>query len=771
MSQTKIEITADAQKAEAEYEKLTQAQAKQENAAKQTAATNQQSARQTAAANEAAANKSAASYNRIIAELRKQGPEGQRQAKAVEQYLRETGTAGRRSIGEIVGELETMNPAAAAAAAAVKDNVSAAAETSATKLATLAKELDKLGPEARKQAAAIRGYLHQTGQDGRRSIHEVLNEIGKIDDEAAKVATAATQDFEKVGDAGESAFGAGMRSKLLAMGAAYISLNSAASVYKSTVEAARNAARESVETLTNTTSGNQKLVQISGGDPVEFDRLTNKADELATKYGILREEARQLVFDSKSQGFEPLADFIAQNAGNRVISSEAQTTVAGRVPALFSAEGIGGEEAINAVLTGAAQSILDFEGIARILPTVAASASPTGAGFDESVATLSVLASEFKSGEVASDRIAALAGKFDLDTTAEGRAPLADRGIIEAVRELRDTLTPAQRADFLGESKELNEAYNAIAKNLETIEGRRDEIAASRAATGTDQAATAKALAIMQGRPETVAIREKIAADNREEIAAEKALAVAEAKRQAERAGQRSDDMTRGDNQVAVEARSAFREWSDYVSEGVDAAFEAAEPQFQAIAADATDALSDKQFADPDSQRRLRAIIWGSTQFSARQANAKPGERPQLSSTEAEIFLETLTGNPVNAGDLNAKSISDVTETIRGLGTVSGGRAPFLNSLPISNLLGYNVPRQRALVDAVDNPQLNALIESLRQNNALQRESIELQRETASASRDTANAARDTAENTVPKPPDASAEINAASGRSIPAPI
>ncbi|QDV86063.1 hypothetical protein [Planctomycetes bacterium TBK1r] len=812
MAQTKIEITADAQKAAAEYDKLTRKQNQQEDAAKQTAATSQQTARQTAAAQEAAANKGAASYNRIIRELKKQGPEGRAQAKAVEQYLRETGTAGRRSIGEIIGELEKIDPAAAASASAIQDNVAAAANTSANKLARLATELEKLGPEGRKQASAVRGYLQRTGQDGSRSIKEILGEIGKIDDEAGKVARKAGDDFTKAGKAGQSAFGSGIRSQLTQMATAYISINAAASVYRRTVEAARDAQRESVETLLNTASGNQKLLQVAT-DAEDFEKLTGKADELAAKYGILREHARELVFSARSEGFEELTDFIAANAGNRVIDVQAQSTVAGQVPALFQDEGIGGQEAINAVLVGAAKSRLNFEEIARALPAVAASAAPTEASFDESVATLSVLAGKFKSGETAGDRIAALAAKLNLDTVdTDGRKALADRGLIEAVQALKNDLSAEQRAAFLGESKELNEAYNAIAENLGEIQTRTSEINAARAATGTDRSATAVKRAIAEARPDIVAARDKIAADNQAEIEAERALGTTEAKRQAERQRQKAREYARGDNAVTVEGRAAARTATDTAADALDGLIEStALSDFQALAADAADARRDKRnFGDIESQRSLEALTFGATALGRRRSQARPGEQVRLSRDETQTYLSTLSGETIDQSRIDDNVIRQVTNQVTSAASETGGRSAILNN-PIVQSLSHkllgavpfnNVERQTALKQipsleeafafgvpsvapqaisaAASSPASanNELTAAIREQNQLQREAIALQRETADASKSTADATRTTADgvlrtadNTERQPADASAGINAASRRRIPDPI
>ncbi|MEO1529945.1 MAG: hypothetical protein AAFX06_31405 [Planctomycetota bacterium] len=838
MPGTRIEITAENQEALAAYDQLIDAQDQQERAAQASASTSQQTARQTAAANEAAAQKGAASYNRIIRELRKQGPVGRAQAQAIEQHLRETGQAGRRSVEQITAELSEMDEHAAAAAsaagAAIEKEMTEAANASGPRLKKLTAELSKLGPEGRKQAAEIRRHLQRTGIDGTRSIGSIVDEIETIDNAAARVARNAGNSFDQAGEKGQQAFGANIRGELASMAATWLSVNAVVGTYTRLLERARDAARESVETLLDTTDGNQKLLQVAE-DADDFEKLTDKADELASKYGIAREQARNLVFSARSEDFEDDLDFIARNAGNRVIDTQAQATVAGRAPALFQNEDLSGRETINATLVAAKQSNLDFEQIARVLPSVAASAAQTEATFDESVGALSVLAGQFKSGEQGADRIAALAARLNLDTGEDaeteqeflarlkkrdgakrrdgesvsqfesrlledaesagierrsGRESLADQGLVRAVRRLRDDFTEEQRRDFLGESKEVNEAFANFANRLEEIEARTDLVRQAREATGTDQSATAQRNAIAEQSLQISAVRNKIAAENAAEIEGERQLAIREAERQAKEARTIAEQRARGDSEVVIQGRAAVRSGVRKGEDTLDGFVELlGVNRLDSLASDAFDAQSDSAFADPQTQQRLEAITFGANALRRRQNEAGPGERARFTPSDVQTIYASL-GETITPDQVTPSVQRELTNEFIELANDNGGRSGIYNQSLIAEFGGFNRARQQRFIDGLELPAVPTPIESgrtetrpdsqpspLAETNALLRESIALQNEQLQASRDTANASQDTAaatnrtaENTLPRDSDPDAIIAAANEQRIPSP-
>ena len=143
MSVTTVEITSETRQLEAGFDKIERLQKEQEAGYEKMAVAGKDSARQIAAEHEASSTRGAKAYELIIAELRRQGPEGREQAKAIEGYLKETGTAGRRSIADIVAELGTFDEAAAAVSASASEKMIAELNK-AEEAATFQKTLDAL---------------------------------------------------------------------------------------------------------------------------------------------------------------------------------------------------------------------------------------------------------------------------------------------------------------------------------------------------------------------------------------------------------------------------------------------------------------------------------------------------------------------------------------------------------------------------------------------------------------------------------------------------
>ncbi|TWU66447.1 phage tail tape measure protein [Crateriforma conspicua] len=460
MSQTTVEITGEARSLEATFDRLEKKQATQDEGYRSNAQVAQDSARQIEAANEAAANKGAATYNRILRELRKQGPEGREQAKAIERYLQQAGIAGRRSMESIHDELSEIDPAAAEAARSVQ-SIGDAADDTADAVENVGDQTDKAsGPLTVSKISAVAGQWLAT--------------VSVID----KVADA----LQRVQDANEDAF----------------------------------------DSLQGVQAGDRRLVQVADEED-SFQELRSTADRLAVDYGIDRNQARNLVFDAKSNGFLDSVDFIAQN--QQVVDVAAMSQTASKVPNLFTGEDVGTAEALNMVLSGAAASNLDFEQLSGVLPNVAASGNLAGAGAVESIASLSVLAGRFKSGETASDRIKAFASKVNV---TEGLDGMGIVGAVEAIQAMSDE----DRKDFLKENAELNEAYGVLSEELDTIRGRMETIQSARDATGTAGSIFSQKRAERESDEGSQAVLEAERQRNRKEVARE-GRAAGEGNRQA----------------------------------------------------------------------------------------------------------------------------------------------------------------------------------------------------------------------------------------------
>lgn len=158
------------------------------------------------------------------------------------------------------------------------------------------------------------------------------------------------------------------------------------------------------------------LLQISDS-PEQFQQMRQQSQQLSSQFGVDITTVERVMFSAVSEGFRDAVPEII--AANQVIAPEAAAGVAGQVPALFKNQ-IGALEAVNLTLKAARDSRLNFEDIARSLPGAAEGGAVAGASPEETLAVLSVLASRFKSGDTAADRIKAFSTKVGID---QGTSP------------------------------------------------------------------------------------------------------------------------------------------------------------------------------------------------------------------------------------------------------------------------------------------------------------------------------------------------------------
>lgn len=236
-------------------------------------------------------------------------------------------------------------------------------------------------------------------------------------------------------------------------------------------EQVRKEQQAGLEALQKTQGTDRRLLQISGSAE-EFSQLRGQADALSAQFGVDRNVVRDVIFSAVSENFRDAVPAII--AANQVVDPTAAAGVAGQVPALFKGA-IGALESVNLTLKAAESSRLDFSQIAKSLPQAAEGGSVAKATAEETLAVLSVLASEFKSGETAADRIKAFATKAGIG------ADTAGIGIINVVEKLQ-AMDEAGRSKFLGESSELNVAYVKMSENLGLIKQRVREFSEERQA-------------------------------------------------------------------------------------------------------------------------------------------------------------------------------------------------------------------------------------------------------------------------------------------------
>lgn len=159
----------------------------------------------------------------------------------------------------------------------------------------------------------------------------------------------------------------------------------------------------------------RRLRQVT--TPEEFLRVRAQTEQMSVTSGVPLPDVQRVMFSAISEGFrDAVPDIIA---ANQIISPESAAGVAGQVPALFKGQ-INAMEAVTMTLKAAEQSRLDFEQIARAIPGAAEGGAIAGASPEETMAFVSVLASRFKSGDTASDRIKTLATKIGTDQGSPG---------------------------------------------------------------------------------------------------------------------------------------------------------------------------------------------------------------------------------------------------------------------------------------------------------------------------------------------------------------
>jgi chromosome segregation ATPase len=182
--------------------------------------------------------------------------------------------------------------------------------------------------------------------------------------------------------------------------------------------------QKGLDALKATQDTSRALLQISD-TPEDFASMRAEAQQLATQEGVDIATVERVMFSAVSEGFrDAVPDIIA---ANQIIAPEAAAGVAGQVPALFQGT-IGALEAVDLTLKAARDSRLNFEDIARSLPGAAEGGAVAKASPEETLAVLSVLASRFKSGETAADRIKAFSAKAGIDA---GDAGLTDEQLAE----------------------------------------------------------------------------------------------------------------------------------------------------------------------------------------------------------------------------------------------------------------------------------------------------------------------------------------------------
>jgi len=394
--------------------------------------------------------------------------------------------------------------------------------------------------------------LEQQHQRGEISAAEYRQEVSRHKQELDN----ATQSGEK--QAGM--FGT-LGGKLLALGSGYMSFQAILGQVKAALDYVNRETERALESADAMTDPNRRLAQVATSAE-DYSMMVRRADELAAAYGEDRDAVRRVSFSARSEGFEAALPEIIKYGD--IVSAESAASVAGQVPTLFGGQ-INTMEAINATLAAAEASRLDFEQVAKNLPKVAEGGAIAGASPAETMAVLSVMSSNFASGETTADRIKSLLVKMGIDK----EFGLSGKGGIGGVEALQ-ALSEEDRRKFLGDSQELNVAYNLIAERLpEVIERTKmieSQIEAVRSGTGgilATKYANRFSEQTAEGRRD-LALEERRQAIIAEEIANENQLTEKGAQREAaiarEKARQKDENISPiaqfGGSQAAAVART-----------------------------------------------------------------------------------------------------------------------------------------------------------------------------------------------------------------------
>jgi hypothetical protein len=389
-----------------------------------------------------------------------------RQAKVLHAAHTE-GKIDAEQLKKALGQLETQFENQASAnrqAAREASEVWQTQQREAREGIAIVQRLERSSESLESKYAKLKQSVKAAWADGRISSMQYAESLRSLDAEYDKIVA----DQNKVVASNNDAFGENATAKIAQMATGWVSVQSAV---RFATEAVRQYNEERDKGKSETESlkdARRRLFQVSDDD---FGQLEQRADNAAQMFGVDRALARNVLFAARSEGFED--DYEKIIAMTPVIDPQASGTVAGQVRKLFTSENLDAGEAVAGVLRGAKSSRLDFEGLTRALPQVGEGGRAQGAGFDESIAAVSVLASVFKTGETTGDRLKAFLSKLSLNEETKGL------GLIGGYDALQN-MSQEDRKKFLGESQELNAVYSALNEFAPAIREQTKEIADAR---------------------------------------------------------------------------------------------------------------------------------------------------------------------------------------------------------------------------------------------------------------------------------------------------
>lgn len=339
--------------------------------------------------------------------------------------------------------------------------------------------------------------------------------LEKSKQEAAKASTEAKKAGDQFTDMGKRSSSALQTESISKFVTSFASVTAAIATATDMWNTYKQKQAEALSSLMGTAASDRKLTQVA--EAGQLPTLLAQADAMAVTRGMDRNAARDLIFSAISDGFYKDVGSVA--AASSVVDPNEASIVAGQTRGLFKRDNLSANEAMSMTLTGAKISRLDFGPLAKALPQAAEGASQIESTASETIATLAILAGAFKSGDTAADRIKGFASKAALDERTRGRGLLAAFDTVAA-------MTESDRADFLGESQELNAAFNVIKTNRAVIEQTRSDIEADRKATAAGGGLLAQRIQETEMTPQFQARLKVQSAQIRNQIANEQSLAI-----------------------------------------------------------------------------------------------------------------------------------------------------------------------------------------------------------------------------------------------------
>jgi len=319
----------------------------------------------------------------------------------------------------------------------------------------------------------------------------------------------------------------------------------------------------------------RKLNQV-GSSKAESEELVRVANEGASKYGMSRDKAANVLFNLRSVSSQKEAIASAQTIYKNVnvVDPESASQAALLSNTLFKGLGVSGPQAMNMVGSAAKSSVLSFEQMTGFAKSASESAGPSGTSPSETLAAASIMSGKYK-GETGAMRIKAYMAKIAMDES------LNKLGLVGATKELRGRSREDQKK-WLGGNQEVSSIYNKLLEGstLQDIETMTGKIRAQKELTGTDKSYLA--LGRSRVSENTKAVRKLRAAKLGKELASENRFAVPEATRQGAIEREVAARTKRGDLSIDILAGKVAAWGLGFVTDSPSAARTAASFSFTA---------------------------------------------------------------------------------------------------------------------------------------------------------------------------------------------